>query len=119
MSSTRRQLQKTFAAQDMGADWISPITDVRNYDDIGYLAVWTSAHSPTGTIAVQGSMDYDPQVSTSVGTWVDIININLTTGSPQIFDIIGTSFPFVRFQFSHSGGGSGDNLTVTVTGKGV
>ena len=119
MSATRRHFTKTFAAADMGADVISPITDVRSYDDVGYLAVFTSAHTPVGLLSVQGSMDYDPTVAGSTGTWVDIVTpVALTAGSPQLFDIVGTSVPFVRFKYTRTSGGSADTLTVTVTGKG-
>lgn len=74
--------------------------------------------TPTGTVTLQGSTDYVPNVSPSTANWFDIsLNLVALAGSAQnyVIDMLETSIPWIRVNFAYSSGTG--NMVATVTAK--
>ena len=73
--------------------------------------------SPTGTVTVQGSNDYNP-ASLATPNWFDLpLSLNDLTGSAQnyVIDMQQTAAPWLRISYT-STSGSG-NMTAVITAK--
>jgi hypothetical protein len=96
----------------------TPPSNLDQYDNVSYQVVWTG--TPTGTIAVDVSNDYNPQ--TQVGTWTDV-TASLTpaptnpAGSAGDHAIDANQIPFgwIRLRYVHASGSG--QVTVTYKAK--
>lgn len=97
----------------------SAVTSVQYLDNISVQAIWTG--TPTGTITLQGSLDYARDSYgnvTNSGTWDTFVSAtNQPAGSAgsNLFDLNQLSFPYIRLLYTKvSGTGV---LNVYVGGK--
>lgn len=96
----------------------SPVTDIRNLDNVAIELVWTG--TPNGTFAVQGSLDYNI-TNGNAGTWVSLT----LTPSPAaagaagsiLLDLNQLSFPYIRTTYTNVS--STGTLQAYIAGKAV
>lgn len=99
----------------------STISDIRNIDNVAYELTW-SGTSPVGTVAVNGSLDYDPTTPTlKPGTWTSLTlspspAVSGNTGSILI-NMTGLAFPFIQVVYTKTSGTG--TLQAYVSGKAV
>lgn len=99
----------------------STVLDIRTLRACAFQATWTG--TPTGTIAIQGSIDYSQGLTSviSSGTWVDMgISVsNPPAGSvgSVLIDVGMTGVPFIRLVYTNASGTG--TLSVKASGKGV
>lgn len=107
---------KLSTAKSLATSFTSPITLIKNLDNISYQINITTSDS-TGTFAVQGSNDYavsEPtNVVTNTGTWVPLTLGG--TGSPSaagandsiLIDLNQLSFNALRVAYTAGTAGTG------------
>jgi hypothetical protein len=104
---------------NMASNVTSKVTNIQFLDNISVQANFTG--TPTGTLNVQGSVDYSQDAQGNVinaGNWITI-----TTNSPSgsanqvLFDLNQLSFPYLRLQYVASSGSG--TLNAYVSGKEV
>ena len=114
------------SGQSTAANYNSPAYSILDIDVEAIQVDYTG--SPSGTFAVQGSLNYaqDPQGNiTNAGTWVNLyFSVNGAASSPTvpvpadpspiIFDLYGTGVSYIRLQYLGSGTGT---FTAVVSGK--
>jgi hypothetical protein len=96
----------------------TPPSNLDLYDNVSYQVVWTG--TPVGTIQVDVSNDYNPQLNT--GTWTDItaqltpppVNPSGSAGNHAI-DLHQLPFAYVRLRYVHASGSG--QVTVTYKAK--
>lgn len=97
-------------SQDMGATFSSPVMQVIQEDIMAVQINYTG--SPTGTLSLQASVDYDPV--TDSGNWVDMyLTVNGVggttlalpdTASPIFLDVYATAAPYLRVRYVRASG---------------
>ena len=102
--------KQLLAAQSLAGSFTSTPSQVIESDVAGIQVNYSG--SPVGSIEVQISADYNPQLQT--GNWVSlpftIAGVTGTTvaipgnASPVYFDIYGCSMPWVRIKYTASSG---------------
>lgn len=108
--------------QSMSANFTSPVTFIRNTDNVSYQIDITTTDS-TGTFTVQVSDNYalgPDNTVTNAGTWVTLTLSGSPTASAAN-DTIGISLnqlPYnaIRFVYTSSVAGTG-TLTASITSK--
>ena len=110
---------KIITAGDMSqASLTSLITDIRNLDNIALQLVMTG--TPTGTFAVQTSLDYNPTTGVA-GTFIPLTLSPApaaTGGAQNIYiDLNQIAGPYMRVVYTRSAGSG--TLDVHITGKSV
>jgi hypothetical protein len=117
MSQGKRTLKPFILANalDLSANATSSVTVIENLDRA--LLHIKCTGTPTGTVAVQGSVDYDSQ-SPNAASWFDLpLNLDALAGSAQdyVIDILETAIRALRINYtSTSGTGS---MTATISAK--
>lgn len=109
-------------AQSMTSSLTSAPTNTQFLDNIMYQAQWSG--TPTGTFAIQGSLDYSVGSGGTLlnaGTW-DAIPMSATisaAGSADSgqFDLNQIPYPWLRLAYTASSGTG--TLDVYVTGKAI
>lgn len=101
------------SAQSMATSFNSAPIDIRWQDNCSIQV--NISGTPTGTLAVQGSLDYNP-ITNVAGNWIPILlpapvsatAITITAGSPSpiLLDLNQLSFPYFRLSYT-AGGGTG------------
>jgi hypothetical protein len=121
-----RQAYTLVNAQSTAANYTSPAYSVIDIDVEAIQVDYTG--SPSGTLAVQGSVNclVDPQGNVmNAGTWANLyFSVNgaaasasvaiPANASPVIFDLYGTGVSYIRLVYTGSGTGT---FTAVVTGK--
>lgn len=109
-------------AAAMASNVTSPATNVQYLDNVIYQAQWTG--TPTGTFAVQGSLDYQQGAGGTVvnaGTWDSLpLSVSISaTGSADSaqFDLNQIPYPWLRIVYTASSGTG--TLDVYICGKAV
>lgn len=121
--SSRPELKAfpVITAASMGADVISPPSNINQITYVGYTVSWTG--TPTGSFSVEVCNDavYLPngQYVAGTGTWVALtlsssVSASGSAGSAFI-DIDGVSAAFIRLHYTRSSGTG--TLNATVAGK--
>jgi len=111
----------SIVAGDMAGDLTSKVTNIQFLDLIGIQANVVSG-TPTGSLAVQVSADYnqdDLGNVLNVGTWVTLVTQAITSGSPAAtyVDLTPTSAPWIRLKYTRTSGTG--VLNAFVTGKSI
>lgn len=106
--------------QVMSADITSLVTDIRYLDNISIQVQWNG--SPTGSIDVQGSLDYFQDTNgnvTNPGHWTGgIATASTAGGSPILMNLDQLAFPFIRVVYTH-GASDATLLTAYISGKAI
>lgn len=97
------------AAGDMSGDVTSPATDISNLDSIALQLVWTD--TPTGTFAVQGSLDGTTWVALPLSPSVSAAG----AADSALIELPLLSFQKIRVVYT-AGSGTG-TLVVKIAGK--
>jgi hypothetical protein len=106
---------QTIAAGDMSGSLTSKVSDISGFDNVAVQLVWTG--TPTGTFAVQGSLDYNPQLATGTWTALTLSSSPAAAGSASnvLLDLNQLSFPWIRVVYTAvSGSGT---LNAYIAGK--
>jgi hypothetical protein len=112
------------SAGDMSGNITSDAINIQFLDSVSMQLAFTG--NPTGTFAVQGSLDYyaspaDPDAVLVPGTWTSLTlsPVPVAAGSADniLIDMYGLSFPYIRLVYT-STSGSG-TLTANVSGKSI
>lgn len=106
----------------MSSNLTSLVTSIQNYDDLSLQFNFTGA--PTGTFAVQGSLDYNPGSGGTVlnaGTW-NSLTLSPTpsaAGAPAsiLLNLNFLSFPYMRTTYTATGTGVFTVATVADVSK--
>lgn len=98
-------------ATDMGASFNSASEDLLNHRFVSITATWATANSPVGTLTVQGCDD-DTNFQNITGASQAVPG----TGA-HVFEIEVAS-RYVRLAYTRTSGGSGDDMTASLTVKG-
>lgn len=125
MSSTKKNLYQyyAFSAQSVATSQTSPPINIFLLDNIG-VQVDVLTGTPSGTIAVQVSYNYNPSYPLNAGTWVTVgLNSStpmsqvITSGSPTpiVFDMPTLSAPWMQIVYTASSGSG--TISAVVTGK--
>lgn len=98
----------------------SAAVDVRNFDNIGFQAVWTG--TPTGTLSVLGSVSQEIPTSTTVYvpiTFDPDINAGAPSGSAGdlVWNITDCQYPWLKFQYTNASGSGVINLFISYKDK--
>lgn len=121
MGSGRKNVLNAFplvSGGDLSANLTSDPVDMQYMDNAGISVAWTG--TPTGTISIQGSLDYKPTDPPRAGNWFDL------TFDPALSQPAGSSgsilvnvnqlpYPWLRVNYV-SASGSG-NVDIWVCGK--
>jgi hypothetical protein len=106
----------------MSSAFISPVTFIRNTDNVSYQIDITTTNS-TGTFAVQVSNDYSVGPDNTVvnpGTWLTLTLSGIPTaaGANDIIGISLNQLPYdsIRFTYTPTVAGTG-TLTAILTSK--
>jgi len=103
------------------SSFVSNPVSVQRLDRVGLEIIVTG--TPTGTVTVQGSIDYVPptvQISPSVSpaTWFDIpLDLDALTGGPQtyVIDMVTTAIPWLRISYTFTSGTG--SMTAVIVAK--
>lgn len=108
-------------AGSLAASVTSTVTNIQYLDNVCIEAIWTG--TPTGTFAVQGSLDHQQDQYGNVvtgGNWVTLTGATASasgSGDVALFDLTQLSFPWVRLIYTRvSGSGT---LNAYIGGKAV
>lgn len=127
MANTTKVLQvsQIVTAGDMSAATVtSGVADIRIFDNVGMQINFTG--TPTGTFAVQGSVDYladafNPAVVKNAGNWTALTlspsPVASGAASTILLDLNQLSFPYIRVVYTKTSGTG--TLNVYVSGKSV
>lgn len=103
--SNLKQYQ-TITNGDMSLSSLStPVTAIEFLDNIGIQFNWTG--SPNGTMAVQGSVDYNQDNNGNVmsaGHWTTLLSASTAAGSPIYMDFNQLSCPWIRAIYTKTSG---------------
>lgn len=102
-------------AHSLGASFQTSATSLQ-YLDRALLTILCTG-SPTGTVSVQISNNYNVN-NPSAADWFDMpISLNALTGSAQnyVVEISETAAPWIRISFSYTSGSG--SMTAVVTAK--
>jgi hypothetical protein len=121
-----RQAFTLVASQSTAANYTSPAYSILDIDVQALQVNYTG--SPSGTLAVQGSVDFAEDSFgniTNAGNWANLyFSVNgaspaasvaiPSNTSPVIFDMYGSGVSYIRLVYTGSGSGT---ITAIVTGK--
>lgn len=100
---------------DLSASLTSPVTAVQFLDNIMLQIVATG--SPTGTFAVQTSLDFDPNTPTVTPTWtsLQLSGTPALTGSGDTILITLNQLPgpYIRTVYTRSAGTGSCNINIS------
>lgn len=99
---------KIIDAQSMGASVTSSPTQIQFLDNVCYQVIWSAGSTPVGTLSVEVSVNYDPQVNPDTSTWTALTlpvtpSVSGNSGS-FILDLNQLSMPWVRLKYVRSSG---------------
>lgn len=105
----------TNAAMSGTAVIVSSISAIQYKDSISFQMQWTG--TPSGSFAVQGSLDYNPgnpQTGgpANTGTWTSVNALDVNGNAPNalgaagqiLFNMNQLAFPWVRMQYTNISG---------------
>lgn len=105
------------SGQAMATSFISPIMSVQFLDNLMIQIVSTG--TPTGSFAIQGSNDYNKDVSPLTVNWINLPLSGTPTlsGSPDSIDIQMTQLasPFIRVVYTATSGAG--SCSIWLAGK--
>lgn len=91
---------QTITSGDMTGSLTSLVTHLLFKDNVSIQLVWTG--TPTGTFAVQGSVDYNQQAGTGTWTAITLNPAPAASGSADnaLLDLNQLSFPYIRVVYT-------------------
>lgn len=118
MAKSALIVKQTLTDGDMSGDLTSLVTHAAKLDNIGFQVKWESSDI-TGTIAVEGSINYDPQSET--GDWYALTFSPVLTqpnsdNGGYLVDVNQFPFPYYRVTFTNASGSTG-TLNVWTSAK--